>query len=165
MNFEIVRDRHRKFPQNYIELPITATFGSAGYDFKSNEEMVIHPGQTYIFWTDIKVKLANHEFLMIVPRSSIGIKKSLMLANTVGIIDSDYYDNMNNDGNIAIALHNYGNVATEIHLGERIAQGIVMNHNNFNTYTDSIMGYDTSIMFSDSQVDNVRLGGLGSTGD
>ena len=147
MRFEIVDWKFRKHPDKEIILPTKATRHSAGYDFYSNETFSIKPGETKILWTDVKVKLTPEEFLMIVPRSSIGLKKNLMLSNTVGIIDSDYYGNLENDGNIGIAIYNYGNKTREIREGERIAQGIVLK------FEDNTL-----------QAYGKRKGGFGSTG-
>lgn len=87
-------------------LPARATKTSAGYDFFLPEDIEIPPQQTVLFPTDVKVKMPEGEMLMIVVRSSAGVKKGLMAANTVGIVDSDYYDNPDNEGNIHIALRN-----------------------------------------------------------
>ena len=93
-----------------------------------NEEKILEPGQQYNFWTDVKVKLKKDEWLMIIPRSSIGIKYNLMISNEVGNIDSDYYGCEDNDGNIMISLYNYGNVPVKVEKGMRVAQGIVMKY-------------------------------------
>ena len=66
------------------------------------------------------------EFLLVDVRSSIGTKKSLMLKNTIGIIDASYYGNPSNDGNIGVCLYNFGDEAVTIEEGERIAQGIFL---------------------------------------
>jgi len=97
---------HSKKTAAQTRLPARATRTSAGYDFFLPEDVEIPPQQTVIFPTDVKVKMPEGEMLMIVVRSSAGVKKGLMAANTVGIIDSDYYDNPDNEGNIHIALRN-----------------------------------------------------------
>lgn len=150
--FEVVKDVCRKHPDEEIKLPTKGTRYSAGYDFYSNESVMISPQETYPFHTDIKVKLEKDEFLMIVPRSSIGIKKHLMLMNTVAIIDSDYYNNEDNDGNIILALYNYYNYGVSwIENGERIAQGIVCKYVN----STEDLSHSTT---------KKRKGGIGSTG-
>lgn len=128
MRFEVVRDDCRKFPTQSITLPERQTEGSCGYDIYVNEEKILEPRQQHIFWTDVKVKLKTNEFLMIVPRSSIGIKYNLMLANSVGIIDPSYYGCESNDGNMGICLYNYGNTPVKVERGMRVAQGIVMKY-------------------------------------
>lgn len=151
MRFEIVRDDTRKFKDVDIKIPSKSTKYSAGYDFYSNEDYILEPSKQHIFWTDVKCKVGKDEFLMIVPRSSIGIKYNLMLANTTGIIDHDYYNNIDNDGNIGICLYNYGNLNIEIKQGDRISQGIVMEY---------VYEPEYNVDFSPE-----RLGGFGSTGN
>ena len=68
--------------------------------------------------------MGEDEVLKIYPRSSIGFKKKLMLVNTTGIIDSDYYENPDNDGNIGFAFYNMSDVDVLIKAGERVLQGI-----------------------------------------
>ena len=92
--------------------------------------------------------MENDEFLMIDVRSSMGGK--FMLANTIGIIDSDYYSNPDNDGNIGIFLKNISNDTQVIKKDDRIAQGI------FVKYLKADNDYYSS---------NLRKGGHGSTND
>ena len=145
VRFEIVDELYKKHKFREVRLPTKATKYSVGYDFFSNDSVKIYPNEYYMFWTDVKVKLYKDEFLMIVPRSSIGINNHLMLCNTVGIIDPDYYGNEMNDGNIGICLFNYGNRVVTIRDGDRIAQGIVLK---------------TKVDVSSNEV---RKGGIGST--
>lgn len=87
-------------------MPIRATKTSCGYDFYATEDIKIPPQTAVKFNTGIAAHINNDEFLMIVPRSSIGIKRHLMLSNTVGVIDSDFV-NGDTKGNIIISLYNY----------------------------------------------------------
>lgn len=84
--FEIVREDARKF-KNKIQLPTRGSKDSAGYDFYSNENFIIKPGESHVFWTDVKAYMQPGEVLKVFVRSSIGIKKGLVLANGTGIID------------------------------------------------------------------------------
>lgn len=104
--FEIVSKEHRTLADSSIFLPIRGTRTSAGYDFFATKDLVILPQQTVKFKTDVKAYMGKDEVLLIDIRSSVGIKKDLMIANTLGVIDSDYYENVDNDGNIMIALRN-----------------------------------------------------------
>ena len=108
-------------------LPKRSTWSSAGYDFYMPHNLTLMAKETKIVKTGIKCKIPEGHFLMIVPRSSLGIKHGLALANTVGIIDADYYNNPDNEGHIMIALHNT-NEHLPIHLkkGDRVVQGIVL---------------------------------------
>lgn len=147
VKFEIVKDKFRKHLNVEIIEPKRSTQFSAGYDFFSPIDIIIQPQQSFFLWTDIKIKLENNQFLQIVPRSSIGIKKKLMFMNTIGIIDCDYFENETNDGNICFAFYNYGDKFVEIKKDEKIGQGIITNYN--------IIDEDDS--------NNIRTGGIGST--
>jgi len=145
--FEIVNDNHRKFKDTEIKLPVRGTKYSAGYDFFSNEEVEIKPNEKYLFWTDIKADMLEDEVLQIHVRSSVGIKKGLILGNVTGIIDADYYSNDANDGNVGICLRNVGSTPVKIEKYERIAQGI------FQKY----------LITDDDIVNTERTGGIGHT--
>lgn len=147
--FEIVSDEFRKHPNVDIQLPKRGTKKSAGYDICTPVDIIIPPnGISDAIQTDLKAYMLEDEVLEIVPRSSIGFKKGLMLINTVGIIDSDYYSNPDNDGNIGFKFKNLTDKTVEIKAGERILQGI------FKKYL--ITDYDNC--------DIERMGGMGSTG-
>ena len=92
--------------QEGVVLPIRATKTSCGYDFYATDDIKIPPQTSVKFNTGIAAHINDDEFLMIVPRSSIGIKKHLMLSNTVAVIDSDFV-NGDTKGNIIISLYNY----------------------------------------------------------
>ena len=147
--FEIIKDEHRKHSDIEIQLPTRGDSRSAGYDFYSNETVVLQPKQSHLFWTDVKSYMLDDEVLSIHVRSSIGTKKDLMLKNTTGIIDSSYYENVSNDGNIGICLVNMGDKIQKIEKGERIAQGI---------FTKYLIADD------DIYLKLERTGGFGSSG-
>lgn len=147
--FEEVAEIAMKHEFVKTQLPIRGDKRSAGYDFYSKETVEIKPNEAHLFWTDVKAYMKEWEYLALHVRSSIGIKKSLMLMNATGIIDSSYYSNVNNDGNIAIPLYNYGSEAVVIEEGERIAQGI------FSHYF---------IADNDNALHEERAGGFGSSG-
>ncbi len=128
-------------------LPVRGTAKSAGYDFATTEEVTIKPGETVLVKTGIKAYMFDDEVLKLYVRSSLGFKKNLMLANSVGIIDADYYNNADNEGHIMVALHNYGKEYQVIVKGERIAQGI------FTKY----------LVADNDDANETRGGGFGST--
>ncbi len=134
-----------------LELPQRQTQGAAGYDLFSMQEVRISPGEIVLVPTGVRVKLPIGEFLAIYARSSLAIKKKLMLANGVGVIDADYYDNPLNGGEIMIPLLNLGKEEVLLPRGERIAQGIFMSYLT-STAESSLSG-------------KKRIGGFGSTGD
>ena len=109
--FEVVsKDTLKKYKlgESDIILPSRATGGSAGYDIYSPVDVIIPAHEKVTFPLGVKVKIKNGWYLQIVPRSSVGIKYHLMLANTCGIIDEDFYDNPDNEGMMFMALYNYG---------------------------------------------------------
>lgn len=132
-----------------ITLPTRDDAGSAGYDFYAPNDVTVLPTKKLIFWTDVKAYMQKDEVLKVYPRSGMGVKNGLMLADTVGVIDSSHYNNPSNDGNIGIALLNTSGKAIIIKAGDRFAQGV------FQPYltTDD-----------DNAPDKVRGAGFGSSG-
>lgn len=159
--FEVVADAHRvhveevkvgkavhRLPYDII-IPMRADIGSAGYDFYAPCEITVLPDQVVNVWTDVKAYMQDGEVLLLYPRSSLG-SQGLTLANSTGIIDSSYYGNAGNDGNIGVPLKNNSGRAIIIEEGERFVQGM------FTHYLVSDNGNpDASI---------VRSGGYGSSG-
>lgn len=129
--------------------PKRKTFNSAGYDFVLPRDVIIrsHSCSKLVF-TNIKAKMPTGYYLALFIRSSLAIKHNIMLINNVGVIDADYYDNPDNDGNIGIKLYNCGDSDVLLRKGERVMQGI------FTKY------YITG----DDDADQLRTGGIGSTG-
>jgi len=107
-----------------VIMPLRGTSKSAGYDFHLPNNIVIPAGESYLCWSDVKAYMLEGEVLEIYPRSSIAIKKSIIIKNTVGIVDADYYSNIKNDGNIGLFLHNFGKFDQRFEKGEAIAQAI-----------------------------------------
>lgn len=130
-----------------LQLPKRATTGSAGYDFKSPIDFELKPKETIKIPTGIRCKMLDDIVLMIYPRSSLGFKYRLILDNTVGIIDSDYY-NSDNEGHIFIKFTNLGEKLLSVKKGDGIAQGIFLPY----------------YLTTDDDVSDKRNGGIGSTG-
>ena len=147
--FEVVDDKFRKYPDANIQLPVRGDRRSAGYDIRIPERVVIKPNTKVIVPTDIKAFMQDDEVLELHVRSSIGIKRGIVLSNITGIIDSSFYSNPDNDGNIALALWNTSNVDVVLEAGERVCQGI------FKKYL---------IAGDDNYLSEERVGGIGSTG-
>lgn len=131
-----------------IVLPKRATLGSAGYDFHLPYSIYLAPGETLKIPTGVRVKINDGWVLKLYPRSSLGFKYRLQLNNTVGIIDSDYY-NSDNEGHIFAKITNDSNENKTLELleGSGFMQGIFV---------------EFGITFDD-QVSEVRNGGFGST--
>lgn len=134
---------------NDIKLPGRATKGSAGYDFYTPLPLEIKPGESIKIPTGIRVKINDGWVLKLYPRSGLGFKFRLQMNNTVGIIDSDYY-NSDNEGHIFCKVMNDTNENKIVSLdkGAGFCQGIFVEY---------------GITFDDDAEDE-RNGGFGSTG-
>ena len=86
--------------------------------------MVVGAGETVLIPTGLKVLLPDDEFLAIYPRSSLAGKYGITLANCVGVVDSDYYNNEDNEGHIQVLLKNTTTTDYVVKKGDKIAQGI-----------------------------------------
>jgi len=131
-----------------VSLPSRKTARSAGYDMESAESVDVPAGKVALIPTGLKAYMGGDEVLLLSIRSSLAVKRSLMLANGVGVIDADYADNPDNEGHILIAVHNHGSEPVHVAKGERVAQGIFV---HFLTTVDDVAG-------------GARTGGFGSTG-
>lgn len=137
-----------------IKLPQRSTTNSAGYDFFAIEDIEIKPFGHHenikptMVKTGVKVKMPEEEFLMLVNRSSNPVKLGLVVPNGVGIIDADYYNNTDNEGEIMFAFYNLTNDTVIIKKGEKLGQGIFMKYHTVD----------------DDNATGTRDGGFGSTG-
>lgn len=133
---------------NEYRLPERKTKYSAGYDFFAIEDFEIQPNEVKKIPTGIKAKFLHDEVLMLVVRSSMGFKYNVRMCNQVGIIDSDYYNNIDNEGHIYIALQNQGDNVFRVKKGEGICQGIFVKY-----------------LTTNDEVVSQRIGGFGSTNE
>ena len=131
-----------------IQLPRRATKGSAGYDFFTPLDFTVRPGEQVLIPTGVRVKIVNGYVLMLFPRSSLGFKYRLQLNNTVGVIDSDYY-NADNEGHIFCKLTNdtVEDRTVELKKGTGMVQGICLPFG----------------ITEDDNAEAARTGGIGST--
>ncbi|MCI8273112.1 MAG: dUTP diphosphatase [Clostridia bacterium] len=145
--FEIAKG----FENQGINLPVRKTKNSAGYDVEAAEDVVIPSFKVGMKPTLIKTGLKAYcpadEFYMLCNRSSNPGKKGLVLANSVGIIDSDYYENESNDGHFMYAYYNFFDYDVEIKKGEVIGQAIFMKY----------------LTVDNDNAQGERTGGFGST--
>lgn len=159
-----------------IAIPVRATKAAAGYDFDASSDVVI-PSiwkqgvakvlkavlsgegvdldeaafkelKPVLVPTEIKAYMGENEFLQLCNRSSNPLKNFLLMANGVGVIDSDYYNNPNNEGHIMFQFLNFGLRDKKIAKGERIGQGIFL----------------PFLKADQDHVTSVRTGGFGSSG-
>lgn len=130
-----------------VKKPTRGSIHSAGYDIHAYDDYEIEPKQSVLIKTGIKAYMPPDEYLDLRVRSSLGIKRQLMLATGASVIDSDYYNNPDNEGEIMVVLYNYGDEPQTIEAGERIVQGI------FTKY----------FLIDDDDTTDQRTGGTGST--
>ena len=126
--FEKVSKYYRQHKKAEIELPTRADERSAGYDFYLPCDVTLRPKECQLVFLDVKAYMASDEVLTLHIRSSVGIKMGVVLANGTGIIDSSYYNNPDNDGNVGIALLNTSNKTVTFKTGDRIAQGMFIKY-------------------------------------
>jgi len=134
-----------------IELPKRSTKNSAGHDFFAPCRIDIPPykigDNPILVRTGIKVEMPNNEFLMLVNRSSNPKKKNLVIPNSMGIVDYDYVDSAENEGEMMFAFYNLSNEPILLEKGYGMGQGI------FQKYYTTV----------DDNADGERTGGFGST--
>jgi dUTP pyrophosphatase len=134
-----------------IPLPHYATSGSAAMDLRAclSEPLTVQPGETVLIPSGIAISIHDSSLVaLLVPRSGLGIKHGIVLANTVGVIDSDY------QGEIGIGIHNRGKAAYTVEPGERVCQMM------FVPVTQVVLG-----VVEDFSRDSARgAGGFGHTG-
>ena len=139
------------FEDKNISIPVRKTRYSAGYDIESAKDVVIPSfkkgmGPTLIP-TGLKAYMEDDEVLYLYNRSSNPKKKGLILANSVGVVDKDYYGNPDNDGHIMFAFFNIKEEDVMIKKGEAIGQGV------FSKY----------LVVDNDEALGERVGGFGST--
>ena len=145
--FEIVKG----FEDKEIKLPERKTKYSAGYDVEAAEDVIVPSFKKgtnpTLIKTGIKAYMRDSEYLMLANRSSNPKKKGLILANSVGIIDKDYYGNADNDGHIMFAFYNIKDEDIEIKKGDAIGQAI----------------FQKFLVADEDTAEGTRMGGFGST--
>ena len=144
--FEVVTDAKRKHPDKEITLPTRGSKYAVAYDVYSPIDAVIKPMEKQLIWTDVKAYFGHDEALLINVRSSMG-KQPVMIANSQGWVECDYYGNPDNDGNLGVNLINLGTTDYVIKAGDRIAQCMFINY----------------LVADSGNTEEERKGGFGST--
>lgn len=133
-----------------IHLPVRKTAHSAAYDVEAAEDIVIPAYKLgmkpTLIPTGLKAYCMDDEWYMLANRSS-GPKKGFVMANSIGIVDSDYYNNVDNDGHFYFQYFNFLDHDLEVKKGDVIGQVIFMKY----------------LMTDDDKATGVRVGGFGST--
>jgi dUTP pyrophosphatase len=144
--FEIVKG----YEDKDIHIPVRKTKFSAGYDIEAAEDTVIpvfkNGVKPVLVKTGLKAYFGPDECLLLLNRSS-GPKKGFILANSIGLVDSDYYGNPDNDGHIMFSFFNAGEEDIHVKKGDVIGQAVFSNY----LVTDNDKGTGK------------RTGGFGST--
>lgn len=148
-SFEPVDQWAIKYNNINVHLPKRSTEQSAGYDFYCPVDALIEPHTQELIYTNVKAKMNADECLLLFSRSSLS-KKGICLANGVAVIDSDFYNNQDNNGNIAFLFYNNSNTPYEFKIGDKIGQGIFVKY----------------LLAENEDTSNfvTRSGGIGSTG-
>lgn len=136
------------YAKQNLPLPKRSTAHSAGYDLATITEVSLKPNEVTLVPTGLKAYMQSNEYLGIHIRSSLAVKKNLCLVNSQGIVDSDYYNNPDNEGHIFVALFNFGAETIVLSAHTRIAQGI----------------FYSFLLTDDDDATDKRQGGFGSTG-
>jgi len=129
-------------------LPTRSTKNSAGYDFFNPKNIICKSHKITMISTGIKAQFPEDEMLLLFNRSSNPKKKGLIILNGVGVVDSDYYNNTDNEGEMAFVFYNMLEEDVTLLAGEKLGQGIFVKY----AKTD------------DDMAEGERIGGFGSTG-
>lgn len=129
-------------------LPKRETAHAAGYDLKAAETVVLEAGEIKLIPTGVKAYMAAGEVLYLYDRSSNPRKKGLILINSVGVIDGDYYGNPSNEGHIFAQMRNITDHVVTVEAGERIVQAV----------------FAPFLLADGDEATGQRTGGFGSTG-
>lgn len=148
------------FEDKDINTPVRATRRAAGYDFEASEDVLIpsiwkqiaagvpkEKVKPTMVGTGIKAQMDEDEVLMMYNRSG-NPKLGLVLANGVGVVDSDYFENPGNDGHIFFAFFNFSPEDVLVSKGQKIGQGV----------------FQKFLLTDDDKTTGIRVGGFGSTG-
>jgi dUTP pyrophosphatase len=141
MNVRITRLDER------VALPEYQTDGAAGFDLSARVEVTIAPGQVALIPTGLVIEVPDGHFLGVFARSSTPLKRGLMVANGVGVVDSDYCGATDE---IKIQVLNFTSASVTVGAGERVAQGIILPL--------------VRATWVESTIDRTARGGFGSTG-
>lgn len=128
-------------------LPRRETANAAGYDIKAQVDVTVKPGEIKLIPTGLKAYMTEDEVLYLYDRSSNPRKKGIILINSVGVIDSDYYNNPDNEGHIMGQVMNITDKDVTITRGERIMQAV----------------FSKFLKTDDDFAEGTRTGGFGST--
>lgn len=125
---------------NNIKTPHRDSDATAGYDIYILNDIELKPNEILKLPTGLKCYFEKDEVLLLVVRSTMGFKYNIRLCNQVGVIDSDYYNNQDNEGHIWIRIQNEGNDTVKFNKGEALVQGIFIKY--LTTKSDEILNLE-----------------------
>ena len=131
-----------------VPLPVYSSSGAAGFDLAAAEDVEVPPGAIRLIGTGLVIAVPEGHFLAVLARSSTPLKRGLMVANSVGVIDSDYQGPADE---VKIQVLNITSAPVLVKRGDRIAQAIVLPA--------------PRVEFDEAPATSVSRGGFGSTGD
>lgn len=135
--------RHFKKLTDNATMPERATKGSAGYDISASETVTIQPGEIKLVSTGLAVQMKQDDVMLLIDRSSNPRKRGLVLSNSVGVIDHDYFPN-----EFMGMFTNITDKPVTIEAGQRIMQAVFVKYG----------------LVDDDNATGQRIGGFGSTG-
>jgi dUTP pyrophosphatase len=145
--FEIVTD----YKDKGIHIPVRKTARSAAYDLEAAEDIVLPSFQKgmkpTLIPTGLKAYMEDDEVLLLVPRSSSPKKQGISFPHSIGVIDADYYNNVDNEGHIFVQCINLKEEDVTIKKGDTICQAI----------------FQKFLITDDDRASGERVGGFGST--
>ena len=147
-NFEFVNRILNNEDGIVRRLPQRSTKSSDCYDFFNPKNIICKSHEITMIPTGIKAQFPEDEMLLLFNRSSNPKKKGLIILNGVGVVDSDYYNNNDNEGEMAFVFYNMLDEDVVLKAGEKLGQGIFVKY----AKTD------------DDTAEGERTGGFGSTG-
>ena len=106
-----------------VSLPAYGSAGAAAFDLAAGEDCEIPPGQIRLVGTGLVIHVPDGYFLAVIARSSTPVKRGLIVANAVGVIDSDYCGPTDE---VKIQVLNVTDQTVNLERGARIAQGVVL---------------------------------------
>lgn len=145
--FEIVKDYKNKD----IHIPVRKTARSAAYDLEAAEDIVLPSFKKgmkpTLIPTGLKAYMQDDEMLLLIPRSSSPKKQGISFPHSIGVIDADYYNNIDNEGHIYVQCINLKERDVTIKKGDTICQAI----------------FQKFLIIDGDQASGERVGGFGST--
>ena len=111
-----------------IIIPQRNSVATAGYDIHLLNDLELKPGEVAKLPTGLKAHFGKDEVLLIVVRSGTGFKYNIRLCNQIGVIDSDYYNNPDNEGHLFVKVQNEDDKTHSFKRGDALVQGVFMKY-------------------------------------